>query len=98
MADISGSIRLAVDSGEVVLGMRSSVAAIRDNTAKLIIVASKNKRGLVEDIEHLAKLADIKVVKFDGDSMELGVVCGKQHSVSSLAIINPGNSKILEEV
>ncbi|MCL5433476.1 MAG: 50S ribosomal protein L30e [Candidatus Marsarchaeota archaeon] len=98
MTDISGSIRLAVDSGEVVLGVRSSVAAIRDNTAKLIIVASQNKKGLVEDVEHIAKLADIKIVKFDGNSMDLGVVCGKQHSVSSLAVISPGNSKILEEV
>ena len=98
MANISGSIRLAVDSGDVALGIRSALAAIKNNTAKLIIVASENKKGRIGDIEHLAKLANLRVYKFEGNSMNLGAVCGKPYSVSVLAIIDAGNSNLLNEV
>jgi large subunit ribosomal protein L30e len=98
MTNISGSIRLAVDSGNVALGERSSITAIMNNTAKLVIVALKNKKGRIEDIEHLAKLNDIKIYKFDGNAMDLGAVCGKPYSVSVLAVIDAGNSSILKDV
>ncbi|MGC8648838.1 MAG: 50S ribosomal protein L30e [Candidatus Micrarchaeia archaeon] len=98
MANISGSIRLAVDSGNVALGVRSALSAIMDNTAKLVIVASKNKKGRIEDVEHLAKLNDIKIYKFDGNSIDLGAVCGKPYSVSVLAVIDAGNSSLLKDI
>ena len=46
----------------------------------------------------MAKISDIKVVEFDGDSMQLGAVCGKPFSVSALSIIEQGNSSILDEI
>ena len=46
---------------------------------------------------HLAKLSDVKVVVFQGNPMNLGVVCGKPYSVSVLSITDPGSSNILKE-
>jgi large subunit ribosomal protein L30e len=97
MADITKDIRLAVDSGKAALGMNSVVGSIKDNTAKLVIVASKSKKETLQDIEHVARISDIKVITFEGTSMELGAVCGKPFSVSAVSIIEQGNSKILEE-
>lgn len=97
MADIANDIRLAVDSGKAALGINSVLASIKDDTAKLLVVASKNKGDNVQDIEHMAKISNIKVVMFEGTSMELGAVCGKPFSVSAVSIIEQGNSKILED-
>jgi large subunit ribosomal protein L30e len=36
-------------------------------------------------------------MKFEGSSIELGAVCGKPFSVNSLAVIEAGESKILNE-
>jgi large subunit ribosomal protein L30e len=96
MADIANDIRLAVDSGKAALGINKVLDTIKGNTSKLLVVASKNKKGVVQDIEHMAKISNIKVVIFEGTSMELGAVCGKPFSVSAVSIIEPGNSKILE--
>ena len=65
--------------------------------AKLLVVASKNRGDNVQDIAHMAKISNIRVVMFDGTSMELGALCGKPFSVSAVSIIEQGNSKILED-
>ncbi len=97
MADLSSSIRLAVDSGKVVFGVKEVAASIRKSDAKLVVVSKKGRSSDISDITHIAKIASIKVIPFDGNPIELGAVCGKPFSVSTLAIIDPGNSTILEE-
>lgn len=88
MADIANDIRLAVDSGKTALGINRVMDTIKDSTSKLLVVASKNKKGTVQDIEHMARISNIKVVVFEGTSMELGAVCGKPFSVSAVSIID----------
>ncbi|MCL4389168.1 MAG: 50S ribosomal protein L30e [Candidatus Marsarchaeota archaeon] len=96
MAEISNDIRLAVDSGETAIGLKSVINSIKDGSAKLIIMASKNKKENASDITHIAGLAGIKMINFEGNPAELGAVCGKPFSVSTLSIIEPGNSNILK--
>ncbi|MCL5430648.1 MAG: 50S ribosomal protein L30e [Candidatus Marsarchaeota archaeon] len=98
MADLPTNIRLAVDSGKVALGLNKVVDSIREDTAKLVIVASGNRSDIIDDINHVTKVSGTKLVVFDGNSMELGAVCGKPYSVAVLSVIEEGNSKILEEV
>jgi large subunit ribosomal protein L30e len=97
MADLANDIRLAVDSGEAVFGVKESIDSIMASRAKIVIVASSNKKDRVNDILHLAKFSNVKVVVFQGNPMNLGVVCGKPHSVSVLSITEPGSSNILKE-
>ncbi len=96
MADLSNDIRLAVDSGRVALGLKKVEGSIKDNSAKLVILASINKKEITQDIMHMAKVAGIKTATYEGDSMQLGAICGKPYSVAVLSVIEQGNSKILE--
>ncbi len=95
MADLSGDIRLAVDSGEVAIGANSVIASITVGKAKLVVVSPKGKQDPYNDILHLARLSELKVITFNGNPVELGAVCGKPFPVSAIAVINPGNSGIL---
>lgn len=95
---MTNDIRLAVDSGKVALGNREVVKAIRDNTARLVIAASKNKEMALQDIQHLSKVSSVPSLVFQGNPVELGAVCGKPYSISMLAIIEPGDSKILQNL
>jgi large subunit ribosomal protein L30e len=97
MADLANNIRLAVDSGKVAMGLNNVMDSIKKNDAKLIVVASKNREDILNDIQHLSKVSNIKTVMFEGNSIELGAVCGKPYSISALSVIEQGNSKILEE-
>lgn len=96
MADLNSDIRLAIGTGRVALGAEECMRAINGNTAKLVIMSDVGNSSLNADIEHACAIADIRLLRFKGNSMELGTVCGKPHSVSSLAVIEEGNSKILE--
>ena len=97
LADLSNDVRLAVDTGKVSLGYREVLRAVNSNSAKAVVVASNGKKGIVDDINHVCKVAGIKLIQFSGGSLDLGTVCGKPYSVNSLAVMDPGNSKILNE-
>ncbi len=97
MADLARDIRLAVDTGKVVLGTRGVMRSMSGNSAKLVVVAANGEKNAVRDILHECSIADIKVVKVEGSSMELGTLCGKPYPVSAIAIIDQGNSSILED-
>jgi len=95
MADLAIDIRLAVDSGTTALGMNSVLDSIKNSSAKLVVVAANAKKELKQDVMHLAKLASVNVINFEGTPVELGAVCGKSFSVAVVSIIEPGNSSIL---
>lgn len=97
MSDLNNDVRLAVDTGDVSLGHRDTLRAIHGNTAKAIVIAESGKRSMLDDINHLSKIAGVRIIIFKGGSMELGEICGKPYSINSLAVISPGNSKILDE-
>lgn len=86
-----------MDTGKVTLGNREVMRAISDSSAKTVIIATKGKKEIVEDILHVCSVAQIRVLKYQGNSLELGALCGKPYSVNAAAVINAGNSKILEE-
>jgi large subunit ribosomal protein L30e len=96
MADLAGDIRLAVDSGKAAIGFKSVSDSLLSNSAKLVILAKKNKRETIEDIMHLTKVGNTGLIVYEGNPMELGAICGKPFSVSVLSIMEPGNSHILE--
>jgi large subunit ribosomal protein L30e len=96
MSNISNDIRIAVDTGKVSLGYKEVVRAIENNTARLVIIAQKSDKERIADIQHLCKVSGIKVIPYEDNSVELGAVCGKPYSVISLAVIEQGNSKILD--
>ncbi len=92
MADISRSLRLAVSTGEVLFGFAQAKRAVGARAAKLVVVA----KNCPEDfIEHLRK-AGAKVHAFDGTNFDLGAACGKPFAVSTLAVVKPGESDILQ--
>ncbi|MDE1855554.1 MAG: 50S ribosomal protein L30e [Candidatus Micrarchaeota archaeon] len=95
LADLNNDLRLAVDTGSVALGTKETEKAVSGSKAKLVVVTSKGEVNSINDIMHLCNVAGVKVVRFKGSSMELGTVCGKPYSINSLAVIEPGNSKIL---
>lgn len=91
-------IASAVSTGKCKIGARSSIDAVKKGHAKLVVVASNCPKDEYEDIQRYAELAGIKIQKFEGTSWDLGEVVGKPFMVSAIAVIEPGDSKILKMV
>jgi large subunit ribosomal protein L30e len=94
--DIERGIRVAVDTGKVILGSNKSLQAIKLGNGELVVLAANAPKTLKEDVEAYAKLSDMPVYVFEGSSVELGSICGKPFTVSVLIVQEPGDSNILE--
>jgi len=92
---IVGAIRLAVESGKVVFGSRSSLKA-SSKGVKLLVIAKNAPAEIRTNVLEISKTSKTPILEFEGTTMELGSVCGKPFPVSVLSIFEEGNSNILE--
>jgi large subunit ribosomal protein L30e len=92
--DIKGEIRGAVESGKVLLGKNTTLKAIKSKEAKLIILSENCPAK--DEIVKASKANDIPLYQFKGEAFEVGSACGKPFGVSTLAILNPGETSILQ--
>lgn len=90
--NLQRQLRLALESGEVAIGFRESMKAVRAGKAKLLIVASNHPKA-VEEL--LKESSGIPIYRFKDNNVELGVLCGRRHPISILTIKKPGESEIL---
>ena len=93
--DIERGIRVAVDTGKVILGSKKSIQAIKLGKGELVVIAANAPKTLKDDVETYSKLSEIPVYTFDGSSVELGSICGKPFTVAVLVVQEPGDSNIL---
>ena len=84
-------------SGKVVLGYKSCLRKLRSGDAKLIILSNNCPTVRKAEIEYYAHLAKAKVVFYQGNNISLGTACGKYHRCSTMAILDAGDSDILNE-
>lgn len=94
--DIERGIRVAVDTGKVILGSNKSIQAIKLGNGELVVIAANAPKDVKEDIGIYSKLSEIPVYTFEGSSVELGSICGKPFTVTVLVVQEPGDSNILE--
>ncbi len=93
---LDNEIRLLVKTGKVVLGSKRSLDAIKLGKAKGVVLASKLPRYIEEDVLYYAKISGVKVIRFPGSSHDLGATIGKPFPVATIAILDPGESSLLE--
>jgi len=83
---LTETIQAALKSGKVVIGYRESIKFIKVSTPRLIVIAKNAPEKSRKEIEYNAKIGNAKVEIFDGNSKELGVICGKPFPVTTLVI------------
>ncbi len=94
--DVDRGIRVAVDTGDVILGSEKSIQSLKLGKGQLVIVAENSPKNILDDVEYYSKLSDIPTYIYKGTSVDLGSVCGKPFTVATLIVNDPGDSTILE--
>ncbi len=95
-AEAGKEIRRAVDTGKVLFGTKESLYSLKHGDG-LLLVVTKNAPTLdLEEMAHIATLANVPLYKFAGNGLELGNVCGKPYVISTLLVTNEGKSKVLQ--
>lgn len=95
-AELARELQTALRTGKVVLGYRRTLRELVNDRAKLIVIAKNAPEHISEELKRYAALAKVPVLVFEGSSRELGSVCRKPFMVSSLAVLDPGESSLLQ--
>jgi large subunit ribosomal protein L30e len=93
--DISRELQVAISTGKVLIGHKSTRKALLAGQAKMVILAANAPVDIRSDLEYYAKLSGTPIFVFPGSSLELGTAAKKPFKISAMAIIDPGQSEIL---
>ncbi|KAL2118626.1 hypothetical protein VTJ04DRAFT_8286 [Mycothermus thermophilus] len=94
---IGAKLALVIKSGKVVLGYRSTLKALRSGKAKLILISANTPPLRKSELEYYSMMSKTSVHHYSGTNIELGTACGKLFRCSAMAILDAGDSDILNE-
>ena len=91
-------LKVALRTGKVVFGSREVLKLISAGKGKLVIIASNCPELIREQIEYYAKLSGTLIYHAPYTSVEIGEMCQRKHPISSLLVLEEGESEILKLV
>jgi large subunit ribosomal protein L30e len=83
---IEDEIQDALKGQKAILGYRQSIKFIKLDEPKLVVIAKNIPESMKKEIEHNAKVSNVRMEVFEGSSKDLGVICGKPYPVSIVVI------------
>ncbi|CAG8507060.1 4801_t:CDS:2 [Paraglomus occultum] len=92
---INSRLALVMKSGKYCLGYKSTLKALRQGKAKLVIISGNCPPLRKHELEYYAMLAKTTVHHYAGNNVDLGTACGKYFRVCVMSITDPGDSDIL---
>jgi large subunit ribosomal protein L30e len=95
MKDLIHEIGIAARTGKLVLGFNKVVDLLLTGSPKMVIVSEGSPHEIKEAILYYCQLAGVKCVKAKETTLELGSTCGKPFPVSAIAVIDAGDSDLL---
>ncbi len=90
--DFNVSLRRAIKTGDVILGQNQIEQCINEGKAQMVVLAG----NCPETFKNLISSRDgLFIYTYEGSSVQLGKACGKPFMVSALAVVDPGESDLL---
>jgi Ribosomal protein L30E len=98
MSEVIGSLKVAVETGVCVFGVDQTIKGLQRGSVKLVVVSSNPPKGRNEALERMVAKSGAKVHRFPGSGWDLASVCSRNHIVSVVGIVDPGESDIFKRV
>lgn len=96
MVDINKALKDVAKKGTITIGEKQTKAAIKQQTAKAVIIAKNCPYA--DTITALAEEKHIPLYVYHSSGVDLGHSCGKNYAVAAFAVLNEGESNILSLV
>jgi large subunit ribosomal protein L30e len=98
--DLGLLVNIAVRTGKTIIGSDTLLKHLYTEEVKLILLAKNCPAHIRNQIELLvkAKQGSIPIYVSHLSSLDLGTAAGKPFMIAAMAILNPGDSSILDAV
>lgn len=91
-------LKTLLRTGKVIFGTKKSVKMVKNGKVKMVIITSTLRQDLKDDIKTYAKVSNIPIYEYRGSAYDLGKLCGKPFMISTIGVIDPGESKLIEQL
>lgn len=91
--DLTRQLKIAMNSGKVLFGQKQTVDACAKGEARLIILAVNCPQTWIDEIH--ARHPDVAMHRIMLVNRELGTACAKPFSISTICVLDAGNSELL---
>ena len=92
--DVQRSLRTVIATGKVLIGADQTAKAVARGEAKMVILATNAPHS--EEIRAAAQKKRVPIYAFEGVGTQLGPACGKPFSISALAVLDAGQSDVMQ--
>jgi large subunit ribosomal protein L30e len=96
MVDVNKALKDVSKKGRISLGEKQTKTAIKKGMAKLVVMADNCPSA--NTIAALANEQKVPIYNYASTGVELGYTCGKNYTVSCFAVLEEGESNILQLV
>ncbi|MAH98364.1 MAG: 50S ribosomal protein L30e [Euryarchaeota archaeon] len=92
--DIPRQLKQGISTGALVFGQRQTSSHCSKGSAKLVLVAANCPESFINDLRNSHPSVPIHQVTMV--NRQLGAACGKPFPISSLCVIDAGQSELLQ--
>merc|ERR1711992_12291 len=85
-------------SGKYCVGWNATMKSLRNDKAKLILMANNTPGLRRSQLEYYCMLGRVPIIHYDGTNNDLGRACGKLFAGSVMSVIEAGDSDILKAI
>ncbi len=96
MINVDNAIKIALKTGKIQIGSKKTLTKVKNGQGQLVVVASNCPKAILEDLSIYCKFAEIPIYQYKGSNWDLGFLCGRPHLISTLIVMEPGDSDILK--
>jgi len=86
ITEIPKEVEKALESQDIILGLKQVKGLIKSGEAELVIFASNSPEDVVKNLEELSKLSNTSIKQYSGTNAELGIKLKRAHSVMVAAV------------
>ncbi|MEC8874082.1 MAG: 50S ribosomal protein L30e [Candidatus Thermoplasmatota archaeon] len=92
--DIARQLKQGISTGDLVFGQRQTSSSCSKGNAKLVLVAANCPEPFIDKLRN--NFPEVPVHQVIMVNRQLGAACGKPFPVSSICILDPGQSDLLQ--
>ena len=91
--DLTRNLKQALSTGKIIFGQRETMGACARGDARLVLVAANCPDSFLSDIS--SSHPGVPIHRVQMVNRQLGSACAKPFAISSLCVVDPGQSDLL---
>ena len=92
--DVARQLKNAINSGKVIFGQRQTSSLCSTGEAKLVLIAAICPDNYIDELRNSSP--KVPVHQLTLVNRQLGAACGKPFPVSTLCVLDPGQSDLMQ--